>query len=386
MMSIKEERQLILQMLADGKISPQEASDLIRALIESETGEGRHAGHQAHATHAAHGQHDESSWSFRGPREPRAPRPPREPRAPRAPRPPREPGEFRFEMKGLLQELQHMVEEITDSVSDAVDGLPFNQPEHEILRAIEGKLTAEQPNIRLNLTNGSLKVRPWEKEECRLEVRIQGRNTSKEAFEAEAMEAFTVEIDEEHLEFNGKGGLVTGLKTDVTLFLPEPVAYHLTAQVGNGKVDVAGIKLLQGSLTTTNGKLVCHAAHAQTLLATTGNGAMTLVGEIDNLDAHTSNGSIRYQPQTKGSGEQKLTTGNGAISVDLGALPEGAAIRVQAETAMGGIALSGDRLTRQVEERTLGQKRLVAQTANWDEAEQKVTMVLHSSMGAIRVH
>lgn len=374
-MSIKEERQLILQMLADGKISPQEASDLIRALIDSETetGEGRHAAHQAHADH---GQHEEQSRLFRGPRAPRAPRPPRAPR---------EPGEFRFEMKGLLQELQHMVEEISESVSDAVEKLPFNQPEHETTRVIEGKLTAEQPTVRLNLTNGSLKVRPWEKEECRLEVRIQGRNASKEAFEAEAMEAFTVEIDEQHLDFNGKGGLVTGLKTDVTLFLPETVAYHLTTQVGNGKVDVAGLKLVQGSLTTTNGKLICHPAHAQTLLATTGNGAMVLAGEIDNLDAHTSNGSIRYQPQTKGSGEQKLTTGNGAIAIDLGALPEAAAIRVEADTAMGGIALSGGRLTRQVEERTLGQKRLVAQTANWDEAEQKVTLVLHSSMGAIRV-
>lgn len=377
-MSIKEERQLILQMLADGKISPQEASDLIRALIESETTtEGQHAAHAAHATHA---QHEESSRFFRGPR------PPREPRAPRPPRAPREPGEFRFEMKGLLQEIQHMVEEISDSVSDAVEGLPFNQPEHEVLRVVEGKLTAEQPTVRLNLTNGSLKVRPWEKEEYRLEVKIQGRNASKQAFEAEAKDAFTVEIDEDRLDFNGKGGLVTGLKTDVTLFLPESVAYHLTAQVGNGKVDVAGIKLLQGSLTTTNGKLVCHAAHAQTLLATTGNGAMTLLGEIDNLDAHTSNGSIRYQPQTKASGEQKLTTGNGTITVDLGALPDGAAIRVEAETAMGGIALSGDRLSRQVEERTLGQKRLVAQTANWNEAEQKVTLALHSSMGAIRVH
>lgn len=374
MMSIKEERQMILQMLADGKISPQEASDLIRALIESSGKEERHEGHPAHASHSQH----EEPLGF--PRAPRAPRPPK------APRPPREPGEFRFEMRGLLQEIQHMVEDITDSVSHAVENLPFNQPEHELLRIVEGKLTAEQPNVRLNLTNGSLKVRPWEKEECRLEVRITGRNASKEAFETEAMEAFSVEIDEEHLDYNGKGGLLGGLKTDVTLFLPEPVAYNLTTQVGNGKVDVAGIKLVQGSLTTTNGKLICHAAHAQTLLATTGNGAMVLLGEIENLDAHTSNGSIRYQPQTTGSGEQKLTTGNGAISVDLAALPEGAGIKVQADTAMGGIGLSGDRLTRQVEERTLGQKRLVAQTANWDEAEQKVTLVLHSSMGGIRVH
>jgi DUF4097 and DUF4098 domain-containing protein YvlB len=368
-MSIREERQLILQMLADGKVTPQEAADLIRALVESEAGEEKHEGHAHHATHE---EHVRGAWV-------------RTPRTPRAPRPPREPGEFRFEMKGLLHELQHMVEEISESVAGAVEGLPFNQPQHETVKVIEGKLTAAEPTIRLNLTNGSLKVRPWEKEECRLEVRIQGRAADKETFETEAMEAFTVEIDEERLSFDGKGGLITGLKTDVTLFLPEPVAYHLTAQVGNGKVDVAGIKLLQGSLTTTNGKLTCHAAHAQTLLATTGNGAMTLLGEIENLDAHTSNGAIRYQPQCKGSGQQKLTTGNGAISVDLGALPEAVGIKVEAETAMGGIALSGSRLARQVEERTLGQKRLVAQSANWNEAEQRLNLVLHSSMGAIRV-
>src|SRR5262249_15627626 len=135
-----------------------------------------------------------------------------------------------------------------------------------------------------------------------------------------------------------------------------------------------------------NGKLICNAAHAETLLATTGNGSMLLTGEIEHLDAHTSNGAIRYQPQTKGSGEQKLTTGNGAIAVDLNGLPEGAGIKVEAETAMGGMGLSGQRLNRQIEERTLGQKRLVAQSTNWDEAEQKVTLVLHSSMGAIRVH
>lgn len=338
----QEERLLILQMVADKKITAAEGAELLRAL---------------------EGQREEESFAETSP-------PPGSRRS----------GASATLASGLSSLFEEVVERVTGALTD------FKGQRYEFPTEISGVFTADRVPLKIFSGNGHVELRGWDEPGYKAQILVKARGASEDDARRRAEEAYRVTATETgfHLETDRRFDW-TDVGVHVTLFLPREHTYHVDTRTGNGHIRLEGIALSEGSAKSGNGRITVLGVTADRLYLKSGNGSVEVDGDVADLEATTGNGSLRAIPMGRRSERMQLKTGNGSAAIDTGRLSRAVGVFIDAHTGMGSVSVSRSDMVYELDERNLGYKHVIAHSEGYDQAEQKVDIRVRTGLGSISV-
>ncbi|HYF93903.1 MAG TPA: DUF4097 family beta strand repeat-containing protein [Symbiobacteriaceae bacterium] len=367
----QEERLLILQMVADKKITAAEGVELLRALDAKET---RPAAAAAPAPALAPEKPQVSGVTFHM----TPPTPPTPPVAPAPPAPPTMNAGANLG-SGFASFIEDIVERVSSAFSEVVE------PRYEFTYELTGEFPVEGAiPLRIQTGNGKAEIQAWDEPGWKAVILVKARGNNEEDARNRARDAYTVKSNN-GFDLEARRHDWTDLAVHVTLFVPRGRRYSVDTRTGNGKVDVKGIEITDGRIVTGNGSLTCTGGSADRLALRSGNGSIDVDGDIADLEAGSGNGSVRVRPTGARPQTFRVNTGNGSVHIDTAGLPADTGFRVEAHTGMGGIHLSVPGLTYERDIRTVGHKQIIARSTNYEQAAVKVAVTARTGMGSVSI-
>lgn len=418
----KEEKMLILQMVAEGKITPEQGAELLRAVVE--------------------GKPEASA-----PKPVLVPATPATPAAPAAPLAPRSPGQeiresirksidsnVRSSIEENIQRATRQAEIAAERAASQAEawadkvakhaeefagrasregenlgkvlgesgenlgkviarlfsgGFGVGGPQFEFHEEVRGELPVDgEIQVALTTSNGRITVDTWDDKGFRLDI----RKTAHAATEAEAKElvkdGFEFSQDGLNLTARSKeiGSLLSsGYSVGFTLTLPRDRKASLRLSSSNGRLTAERVTGTRLRASTANGRIVAEGcAFAETEMDTA-NGRIELTGKPGNLRATTANG--RIEGQIEGAGTWKMESANGRIEVNVKKEP-GVAYEVDASTVAGRIEVTGLEDSEVLIDETrqkFGSRHYKARSKGFSDAAAKASLVASTTSGRVTV-
>jgi hypothetical protein len=204
-----------------------------------------------------------------------------------------------------------------------------------------------KPEIALSTFDGSIEIRPWDRNE--VEVIVEKRGADKNA---------TAEIDVSATQSGNRinveaktdrrhTGIRIGHAPSAKLIVSLPASSDVVARSGDGSIDV---ERLSGHLELRSGDGSIRARDlAGDVTVDTGDGSIAIEGRFTVLSAHSGDGSVRVHalPGSEPSGDWQISTGDGSITLEV---PEGFSGDLDAHTGDGRIRLEDVALSNVVGE------------------------------------
>lgn len=342
----QDERLMILQMVADKKISASEAAELLRALDGAEP----------------------EAETSAGPKARFAPPPPPPPSPPNP--------------SSLGNGLGSFIEEIVERVSSAFSEV--TEPRYEFPTELSGTFTGGEIPLRIFTGNGKVEIQAWDQPEYKANILVKARGANEAEARERARDAYTVKADENGFELEARRHDFFEAVVNVTLLVPRNKRYRLETRTGNGSVTLNGLMLSEGKAISGNGRITCIGA-SDSLVVKTGNGSIELEGDNLSLEAASGNGSIRIRPAGARPQHIKVTTGNGSAKVDCSRLGPDAGYKVEAHTGMGSVSLGLPGMVYDRDVRSMGHKHVIARSTNYEQAEVPVTIIARTGLGSVSI-
>ncbi|HEY3366532.1 MAG TPA: DUF4097 family beta strand repeat-containing protein [Symbiobacteriaceae bacterium] len=387
----QDERVMILQMVAEKKISVNDAVELLKAIAPADQeapGFGEYAGSDpvAESGSPAPG----AAPGTTGTRPAGTPGGGPGPGARRtysSPPPPPGPnfgsGFGAGFGAGFGSGLSSFIDEVIDRAS-SVFGDAFGH-RYEFPTELTGDFTEGEIPLRIATGNGRVDIQTWDEPGYKATVLVKARGSSEEDARNRAQDAYSVKADGTCFELEARRSDVFDVAVHVSLLVPRDRTYRLETRTGNGHIEVINMPLRDGQITTGNGRVTCRGGRADALRLQSGNGAVEVELEVADLEAGTGNGSLEIRTGGAQPQDLRLSTGNGSIRVDTSRLPAAAGFRIEATSAMGGLDVSLPNLVYEQDNRAMGHKRVVAFSQNFGQTTTPVTIKARTGMGSISV-
>lgn len=378
----REEKLLILQMVAEGKITPEQGVELLKAI-----GSGADS-----------------------PKAPALPVPPIEVKIPRAEKVVKIrsgdaeiPSESDIEtyVEGrvksaveraeqaagsadrLASTVENIVEGIVKRMFGGGDGYSFEE------ERVGDLPDNEEIKVRISTSNGRIVLGTWSGQGYRLVAKKTVRASNEEEARELARNSFDLKLAGNVLEVTAKEKAVplglTRLTVSFELYLPESRKYDLQLDSANGRVVVNGIKGSSLSAHTANGRIEANGAEFGKAVLRSANGRIGLEGSFGELDAETANG--RIEAALDGVGNWRFTSTNGRIEVKVSRLSD-SGYDVDLSAANGRIEVSGitdvDVLLDETR-KSYGTRRYKCRTKGFESMGKQSYLKASSSNGKIAV-
>lgn len=354
---MENERMLILQMVAEKKITAAEAVELLKAL-EPKT--------------------SKAGWVPEPPAPPTPPAPPEMPGAPERPYVP-----------------EHLSDEIASRIGSLVEGLINNfgfgfGDGFRFEETVEGAFDAGDlvPEIDFKTLNGRVAVESWNQPGYMVKLIKRIKAPSEQEAKTRAADMVQVERDGKRLSIRvvqPQPMIFGGHGLAIIAFLPKDRLYKFFLQTANGKVEMKDLKATTVDAITSNGVVKLDNVEAERVESRTSNGKVLLKTSAKDVKAHSSNGRITVVPTGEGGDAQyDLSTSNGSIRVQTGK-PDGIGFSFDLRTTNGKVNIEESGLEYEVNEKHHGLRSVKARTKGFAEAPRKISVVAHTSNGSIVV-
>lgn len=328
---MQEERKMILQMVEDGKISPEDGTKLIKALSSGQEKEtttssavSRKSKDESEAKTSdstdlstridwdeSNRHHDESWRKYR---------------------------EEQGEKGSPLSEGARWFTEFVDSAVHKIKelDLDFNFGNAQEINHIFQHTSMQERTFELSLENGSIELQPWDeadgKIECSAKVyKAENEEDARRIF----LDETVFETKDEKLCFYTKSKKI---KLQATVYVPRERFEKLSLYTFNGHLHVNGLNSISLSAKAVNGSINMEGVHADVLEVETVNGPIDLDGgssqradfrtvhgsidingHIEDIDAESVNGSVNCHFHGREGGHVSLTATTGSVFL---AVPE----------------------------------------------------------------
>ncbi len=262
-------------------------------------------------------------------------------------------------------------------------------PQFEFHEEVKGEFPAEgEIQVNVSTSNGRITVDTWDEKGFRLDV----RKTANAATEEEAKE-----IVKDGFEFSQNGLSVSarskesvnimrnGHSVGFTLTLPRDRNASLRLSSSNGRITVGGVSGTKLHATTANGRVEAESCSFQESQVDSANGRIEFQGRPGNLRASTANGRITARLQ--GAGNWKLDSANGRIDVEVQKEP-GTGYEVDTSTVMGRLDVSGLEDAEVLIDETkqkMGARRYKARTRGFSDASSRASISASTTVGRVTV-
>jgi hypothetical protein len=390
-MGLDEERALIVRMVAEKKISPAEAAELIAALEQTasagqaeaeapaapgavppwqEAAQRRQGGWEPHwdddaddervaeARRAARESAQEAAREARhAAREAaRAAREHMREAAHEARERAHEAGQhFHRHTSHLGQDLSRLganlaglVDRIVEKVSGAVGDLDIDPdlvigPTVDFTDVLEGTFAVDKPTIEIENANGPVELRAHDGTQARLELHYRAKGSDEARAREVVARLVRMHLDDQGVRvvYQPQSGvnILHDLRAHIVLHLPRALAYAVRVKTHNGRIALDGLQVIGSRLETGNGRVEITGVTGDRLDLHTGNGRIEVTAGVASLWADTGNGRVALVPQGEQVTEWNVRTGNGRIELVTSQLPPSASIEVRGRTGMGHVEL-----------------------------------------------
>lgn len=338
----QEERLMILQMVSEKKISVEEATELLRAI---EPG-------KKEQTTAGSGTEDVC-----------------------------QPGRSASFGSGLGSFIEDIVERVTSAVSEAVE------PRFEFPSELTGEFSGGEVPVKILTGNGQAELRAWDEPGYKAIIVVKARGANEDEARKRAEGAYTVEHGPSGFSLESTRRFMDGgdVAVNVTLMVPRSKRYKLETRTGNGRVELVDVNVIDGRVTSGNGRITCRGGQADKLFLRSGNGSIAVEADVAELEAGSGNGSVTVIPQGGRSQTLKLSTGNGSVQVDTRRLVSGVGYKVEAHTGMGSVSVDLPDLVFNRNVRSMANKHVIATSAKYEEAAARVDINARTGMGSVTI-
>ena len=398
---MKEERLLILKMIAEGKITAEEGAALIDALENGTSSP------------------EESHFGDFEARAGRQESPGFEPTADKdfSQRLEEEASRFADNVQRAAEKYSRVLEErIQRDIKPALANMPNWFAQFPVIargfgptitdeETHSGELLGNEVEVGYSGNNGHLEVVMWEESGYRFECQkvLKGAVGEEERRE----NALVIDVGPGRLEAGVKSGSCLAMNT--RLFLPRDRWYKLRLRTSNGWIRlqdiVGGLMEVHSSngrlqlrnitaekliLGTSNGAIDCSAVKAGQFEAVTSNGRIEARVSARDVRCRTSNGAIELHPLQQDpvtldqNGRYELITSNGSITV---AVPRDllAVTGIEAKTGFGAIQIESDVLQIKTRDEKIDNKFIVAQGERYGTAEHRLDILARTSNSHIAI-
>lgn len=343
----QEERILILNMVAGGKISAEQGAELLKALERSRVTDDYEVEYEAEGIEA---EGDGEKTDETGERSREARRPVRG--------------------RSLLEEL---LEGLT------AGGLGFFGPNYHLEEELVGTFDASKVEIELATCNGKIAVSAHDEPGYKVILRKSVRAGSEEEAQRRAAEMVEVITESDRLSIITRSGWNNHGGVSVELRLPASLAYNFNIRSSNGRVEVIGLSGDKAVLRTSNGSIEIGDGTFDLVNLKTSNGSIRSACAANSLKAHTSNGSVKALARGESDGSFDLYTSNGSISFRT--LNPSAGYRVRANTSLGRIRVELPDMDFQ----EMRKHRVEASSRNYEGKSPKIEVKAQTSNGSITI-
>ncbi len=282
---MSEERLLILRMLEEGKLTPEEAARLLDALADRRDRESCDERHDAFRAWDGFGQH-------------------------------------------IARQVEHLVRRVASSCW----GEPFTFEE-----VVEGDFRPGlDPKVRLMTANGAIRVTPGDGSGYRVVIRKEIYAADRAQAEELARRQVKVVSEGDALIVDAGRALRNTRQTvNIEARMPADIRYAGTFLTANGSIDVEGLSFVVLRAATANGRVHLEEVKADRAVCRTANGSIEVRATMGQLKAGTVNGGLQVcvLPLREGS-QARVSTVNGPVRM---VLPEGVRCHVEAATRAGRI-------------------------------------------------
>ncbi len=392
----KEEKMMILQMVSEGKITPEQGAELLRAVgdtkPESPAAPKAPPMPPVTATQAAQTTprtNEELSASVQKKVEAATRR--AEAITKKATSQAEEwASKFASEGENLGKILGESGENLGKIIGRVFGGNFSNGSQFEFHEEMRGEFPTEgELQVDLSTQNGRITVDTWDGSGYRLDV----RKTLNAATEAEAKEIASngFEFRQEGLNLtarakeNSDSGLFRQYSIGFTLTLPRDRRATLKLASSNGRIAVGGVSGTRLNASTSNGRVEVEGCSFESTDLGSANGRIEFDGHPGDLTAGTANG--RITARLSGIGQWKLSSANGKVEVEI-RKEAGAAYAVEASTVMGKIEVTGLENAEILVDETkskYGSRRYQAETKGFGSAERRASLRASTSAGKVSV-
>ncbi|MEQ2528803.1 DUF4097 domain-containing protein [Bacillaceae bacterium CLA-AA-H227] len=186
--------------------------------------------------------------------------------------------------------------------------------------------------IDVDIANGSVKIVPWEKQDVSVECvakvyRVDSQEEARDTF----LKDVTFAIDGGKLRFNTQQ---KWMKVHTTLYIPQSEYEHVKIRMFNGSVDSENLHVEKYHVKTANGKINLYSLTSKYVDAETANGQIEVRdANIDDLEMETLNGAIKIDGNFRKLDVQSFNGG-----IDCSVNNTNCEI-IEVKTAAGGIKL-----------------------------------------------
>ncbi|SFL83485.1 DUF4097 family beta strand repeat-containing protein [Salibacterium qingdaonense] len=309
---MEEERKLILKMVEDGKISPEDGTKLLKAM-NSDDGEK---------------QMQENSSPVSGPDSGGAGQEKEKTEAStETSLPTRAAGSRQDRRSGWDTEWDREKQKdhagAATGFSDFIDSavrkikeldLDFNFGPYQEVHHIFQHKNMEQTSLDISLENGSLEWKPWDEADVKLEcdVKVYKSRTQEEARQ-EFLKETVFEVDDTHLRFYTR---TKAMKVDAVMYVPRRTYESLHLYTFNGHLRGEDVKVNSFSAKAVNGSLTIEQPDTMKCHLETVNGPVKVTGgRVDVGDVKTMNGTIELNSNIR---DLEAESVNGTIDALMG--------------------------------------------------------------------
>jgi DUF4097 and DUF4098 domain-containing protein YvlB len=387
----KEEKLLILQMVSDGKVTPEEGVELLRAVAG---GAGAAESQQALSENLATSIREGVKRSVET-----AVRSAEEVAEGAATEAERVAADVERHVARIGESAGIQREVVGENIEESLTGLGktiarmFRRgfgaggPQREFHEEFCGEFPEQGTlDVGLSTANGRVTVKTWDRPGFHLDVQKRVNADSDAEAENLTKDVFTFTSEGNVLRARSKEpqyGWCGSVTVSFTLTLPKDRKASLDLASSNGRITIQGVSGPRLSGRTANGRIIVDDCSFDTCDVNTANGRIEYEGQAKELTADTANG--RIVANIEGAGNWRLDSANGRIEVNI-KKTQGVGYEVDTSAVMGRIQVSGfeDVIIDETRHKT-GARRYKARSLGFDEAECKATLRASTAMGRVIV-
>ena len=372
----KEEKMLILEMVSQGKITPEQGVELLKAV-------GYSKGPAAF----------ESVDKAAGKKAEKAIVTPEEAAA----RAEKRAEEVAGSVKKRFNEIERDVDSIGQTAGNI--GKLISQmfggsflaggPAFEFTDEIQGDLPKDgEIEVILRTSNGRIVVESWDRPGYSLTVKKRGNAGSEDEARKILEDSYDFKQNGLTLDGRAKDGIGSGLRNISVAFylkVPESRKTSVNLDTANGRIVVERVSGDSCIADTANGRIIMTECNFNDSKLNTANGRIEYQGTAGRLVAGSANG--RINTCLSGTGDWQFNTANGRIEVEI-RKEQGSAYEVDLSSNVGTVTVEGiDDAEVIVDEarRYTGGRRYMARSRGFESAEAKGYVKASASVGKIGV-
>ena len=233
-------------------------------------------------------------------------------------------------------------------------------------------------SMKFNSFDGDVKVGTWNEPFYKVIVKV-GVKGGREQAEAQSMV-------ESRISVKAEDGIicVKGLDEDFVSGASVEAYFRYNVEVieSSGCVSVEDINANVVNVNTSNGKVYINGVKALTVDAVTSSGAMFISADASIIRGNVINGSIRAAVNGTKPGRISLNANRGNVKMMLGdSLNLG--YEVKCETKAGEVRVSGNGISKSNQKNLSGSKKLVVRTDSFDPKRDNLMIEAKSIYGFI---